>query len=328
MLPNGRRLGAHLPLGHGMVKAADRAAEIGASALQVFSDNPTSWRRRPDPAARAAGLPRAPRRARDRAARDPRAVPGQPRRSGPGAAPALRGVPRQRAARGAGVRGALPQRPRRVAPRARARRPGSTGSPTASARPSSCVGADAPDVRLVLENGVRRRVRARLARRGARGDRRRPWRRPASTARGSASASTRRTCGAPATRSTRPAGVDDDARRRSMGCIGLDRLHMVHLNDSRSELGSRADRHEHVGAGRIGGEGLAAHGDAPGARPRHLLPRDAGHGGGLRRGEPRPAPGPGRRPPAGRPCRRRRSTRAARRAGAPRPRTTTPVAAG
>ena len=31
---------------------------------------------------------------------------------------------------------------------------------------------------------------------------------------------------------------------------------MVHLNDSRSELGSRADRHEHVGAGRIGGAGL------------------------------------------------------------------------
>ena len=30
-----------------MVKAAARAAEIGASALQVFSDNPTSWRRRP-----------------------------------------------------------------------------------------------------------------------------------------------------------------------------------------------------------------------------------------------------------------------------------------
>jgi deoxyribonuclease-4 len=39
--------------------------------------------------------------------------------------------------------------------------------------------------------------------------------------------------------------------------VGLHRLHMVHLNDSRSELGSHADRHEHVGAGRIGGEGLA-----------------------------------------------------------------------
>lgn len=40
--------------------------------------------------------------------------------------------------------------------------------------------------------------------------------------------------------------------------VGLDRLHMVHLNDSRSELGSRSDRHEHVGAGRIGPVGLGA----------------------------------------------------------------------
>ena len=40
--------------------------------------------------------------------------------------------------------------------------------------------------------------------------------------------------------------------------IGLDRLAMVHLNDSRSELASRNDRHEHIGAGRIGAEGLAA----------------------------------------------------------------------
>ena len=38
--------------------------------------------------------------------------------------------------------------------------------------------------------------------------------------------------------------------------IGLERLGLVHLNDSRSELGSRADRHEHVGAGRIGPVGL------------------------------------------------------------------------
>ena len=32
---------------------------------------------------------------------------------------------------------------------------------------------------------------------------------------------------------------------------------MVHLNDSKVERGSRADRHEHLGAGRIGVEGLA-----------------------------------------------------------------------
>ena len=38
--------------------------------------------------------------------------------------------------------------------------------------------------------------------------------------------------------------------------IGLDRLVLVHLNDSRSALGSRNDRHEHLGAGKIGPEGL------------------------------------------------------------------------
>jgi deoxyribonuclease-4 len=38
--------------------------------------------------------------------------------------------------------------------------------------------------------------------------------------------------------------------------IGLDRLVMIHLNDSKSERGSRLDRHEHLGAGRIGPAGL------------------------------------------------------------------------
>jgi len=40
--------------------------------------------------------------------------------------------------------------------------------------------------------------------------------------------------------------------------IGMDRLPMLHLNDSRSLLGSRTDRHEHVGAGQIGAAGLGA----------------------------------------------------------------------
>lgn len=39
--------------------------------------------------------------------------------------------------------------------------------------------------------------------------------------------------------------------------IGLDRVVMIHLNDSKAERGSRHDRHEHVGAGRIGAVGLA-----------------------------------------------------------------------
>ena len=40
--------------------------------------------------------------------------------------------------------------------------------------------------------------------------------------------------------------------------IGLERLAMIHFNDSRAELGSRADRHEHVGAGGIGPAGMGA----------------------------------------------------------------------
>ena len=58
MLPDGRRLGAHLPLGNGMVKAVDRAHEIGA-------ERDPGLRRQPDrvapptaAAGRAAGVPR------------------------------------------------------------------------------------------------------------------------------------------------------------------------------------------------------------------------------------------------------------------------------
>jgi deoxyribonuclease-4 len=42
--------------------------------------------------------------------------------------------------------------------------------------------------------------------------------------------------------------------------LGLDRLKAIHLNDSKRELGSRVDRHEHIGRGQIGLEGF-----------RHLL---------------------------------------------------------
>jgi deoxyribonuclease-4 len=46
---NGRRIGPHLPLGQGLLKAADRATAIGATTVQVFTDNPTAWRRRTQP---------------------------------------------------------------------------------------------------------------------------------------------------------------------------------------------------------------------------------------------------------------------------------------
>lgn len=38
--------------------------------------------------------------------------------------------------------------------------------------------------------------------------------------------------------------------------IGLDRLHLIHLNDSKTPLGSRKDRHWHIGEGYIGLEGF------------------------------------------------------------------------
>lgn len=38
--------------------------------------------------------------------------------------------------------------------------------------------------------------------------------------------------------------------------IGLDALKLVHLNDSKGALGSKRDRHEHIGMGRIGESGF------------------------------------------------------------------------
>lgn len=38
--------------------------------------------------------------------------------------------------------------------------------------------------------------------------------------------------------------------------IGLNHLKLIHLNDSKNVLGSRVDRHEHIGKGKIGLEGF------------------------------------------------------------------------
>jgi len=50
--------------------------------------------------------------------------------------------------------------------------------------------------------------------------------------------------------------------------VGLDRLRALHLNDSRAPLGSRVDRHEHIGQGAIGLLGFRALIHDP--RTRHL----------------------------------------------------------
>ncbi|MDD2702545.1 MAG: deoxyribonuclease IV [Candidatus Omnitrophica bacterium] len=38
--------------------------------------------------------------------------------------------------------------------------------------------------------------------------------------------------------------------------VGLDRLKLIHLNDTKDALGSHRDRHEHIGQGRIGSAGM------------------------------------------------------------------------
>ena len=38
--------------------------------------------------------------------------------------------------------------------------------------------------------------------------------------------------------------------------IGIDKLRIIHINDSKTEFGSRKDRHEHIGEGHIGIEGF------------------------------------------------------------------------
>lgn len=51
------------------------------------------------------------------------------------------------------------------------------------------------------------------------------------------------------------------AYRRTMAAldraVGLERVHAIHLNDSRHRLGSRRDRHAHIGQGKIRAAGFA-----------------------------------------------------------------------
>lgn len=254
MSSNERRLGAHLPLGGGMVKAAERAHTIGATALQVFADNPTAWRRR-------AGPPRELPAFRERLATHgiaPIAIhaPYLINLAGPDETFFGRSV-------------AVLAHDLRAAPGFGARffnvHIGShmdSGVDVGTARVAdglrlalSEVDDAADGTMVVLENaagsgyglGVDVAELAAIAqaidKRGIRPDRvgfcvdtAHAW--------------------AAGIDLSDPTTIDAflndfDAR------IGLDRLVMVHLNDSKAERGSRLDRHEHVGAGRIGATGLA-----------------------------------------------------------------------
>ena len=274
MLPNGRRLGAHLPLGSGMVRAADRAAAIGASALQVFSDNPTSWRRRPTlppelPAfldrLAAHGLaplaihaPYLVNLAGSEAVFHERSVSVLANEIRVAAAYGAQFVNVHVGShRGAGVEAGIDRFADGVRQVFALLDAGPDpdvpdgGAPTAATDPAS-PGGGGP--MLVLENsagggfglGVTLEELERIdeAVRATGID----------PARFGYCLDTAHAWGAGYAIDTRD-GVDEmlaEFDRR----LGLGRLRMIHLNDSRSELGSRADRHEHIGAGRIGAAGL------------------------------------------------------------------------
>lgn len=255
MLPDGRRLGAHLPLGAGMVRAAERAHEIGADALQVFADNPTAWKRRSAPPRE---LPAFRRRIADLgigpvvvhasylinlAGPDDgffeRSVETliEELRAGESYGAALVNV-HIGSHRGSGAEAGAARVADAVA-RAFAAVPPGRDVPRLvlenSAGGGYGLGSTVDELAMVLEaidehDGERARVGICL-------DTAHLW-------------------GAGHDIST-AAGVDAllasfDSR------IGLDRLALVHLNDSRAALGSFLDRHQHVGAGSIGPEGMSA----------------------------------------------------------------------
>ncbi len=253
MLPDGRRLGAHLPLGGGMVKAVDRAAAIGAGAIQIFADNPTAWRRRAAPPreqpafrARLDALDIRPvaihaaylvnlagpddvlfDKSIEVLAADLRAAPGFCAR--------LVNV-HIGSHRGTGVAA------------------GTQRLATGLARVLAEVDGGPDAARVVLENSSGSGFGLGL---------------DVTELAGILHAAT--DLGVPTDRlgfcldtaHAWAAGIDvsdpdaidaflDDFDAR----IGIDRLVMIHLNDSKSERGSHLDRHEHLGAGRIGAAGL------------------------------------------------------------------------
>jgi deoxyribonuclease-4 len=277
-LPDGRRLGAHLPLATGMVRAVERARKIRARALQIWTDNPTAWRRRAAPPTEAPAF-RARLRALDIG---PVAVhasylvnlagpePDFFERSVGLLAAELSDGPLYDARfvnvhigshRGAGVPAGIERLAdgvSRTLAAVDARAEDGVGGVGDDARggPAGLPPGPSPEpTMLVLENSAGSGFGLGM-----------------DLDELAAIASAIETRGVPVSRVgfcldtahawgagidvADPAAIDAflagfDAR------IGLERLVMVHLNDSRSARGSHLDRHEHLGAGRIGGLGLA-----------------------------------------------------------------------
>ncbi len=255
-LPGGRRAGPHLPMAMGLVRVAERAAEIGATTVQIFSDNPTAWRRRPAAAPAAAAFRR---RLADLAighvaihaaylinlagpddelfaksvamvrheiehapefgARFVNVHTGSHRGSGrdTGVARIVDGL--ERATDGLFGGAAHPEAPLVVLEN--------------SAGGGAGIGSTIEELAMILESAEARGLDGRLA----------------------VCLDTAHLWGAGYDVS-KPTAIDDLLTGFDR-LIGLQRLAMIHLNDSTAARGSRHDRHTHLGEGLIGRAGLA-----------------------------------------------------------------------
>lgn len=252
-LPGGRRAGPHLPMGPGLLKVAERAGEIGASALQIFSDNPTAWRRRPEPPAEAPAF-------RQRLAEldiGPLAIHAAYLVNLAGADEILfeRSVEVLRhelvhapafgarfinvhagSHRGAGVEAGVARLVEGLS-RALAEAPDGPGAPVVVVENSSgggdSIGVSVEQLAAVLETATARGLDGRI---GFCLDTAHLW---------------------GAGYDIADPAVIDRVLADFDRLLGLDRLRMIHLNDTSSGLGSRHDRHENLGEGRIGPVGMA-----------------------------------------------------------------------
>jgi deoxyribonuclease-4 len=260
-----RLIGPHLPLAQGLLKAADRAREIGASAVQVFTDNPTAWRRRSEP-------PKALAEFRKRLAEagiGPIAVHAPYlinlcgsnedfwHKSVATVATELR-VGAQYGARFLAMhigshRGlGRDEGIRRLVAGMREALDAAAATPLAN---GNGRGPKLTLPRLVLENapgsgdGIGASIED-LA--------------DIMSAASGANISMEKLGVCLDTAHLWGAGYDvateegvDELVRRIDALLGRDHVVMLHLNDSRTTLGSKLDRHEHIGAGQLGAEGMA-----------------------------------------------------------------------
>ena len=245
-------VGIHLGVAGGLLKTARRARLIGATALQIFSDNPTAWRRRAEPPANAAAF--ATYCAENGV--QPVAIHASYLINLAGSAEPFASQSRaglihevQRApAYGASLVNTHIGSHRGAGPEAGLRR---------IAENVAAVLAETPaGVRLVLENsaGGGDNLGSSIEELAAILD-----------AVAASGASTEQLGFCLDTAHLWGAGYDIGQEEgvqhvldRFESLIGMSRLALVHLNDSRSALGSRSDRHEHLGAGSIGPGGLGA----------------------------------------------------------------------